>query len=716
MKLIGTLILPSEELLFLLNVITVVVVASGATLLASLVWGRKSVPLRHGLLVCGLVVVLLAPLITWMAQRTNLGWTYVSHQEMPIHTPSSEPIPDAASVAVGLAEDPPIDLLLIEPAGEPEAEIDLSVETAVEPVPVAASQSESVSHVLPIPVQVPWMRLIGTALAILWGIGSALCLLVLLVGMGRVRAFRRRLSQRGSSGLDASAVRAAHRVGLAKPPRVYVSSRVTSPMVIGLFRPVIVVPVGMEDQCTPAQLEDALVHECAHVARRDQFLGLAQRLASALFWWWPLVHALNSRLSNSREELCDNYVLQGEGDGFRFAELLVTLAETAVTRQSLPTAVGMFGNSHRLEGRIRRLLNKEVNTMTRINRSTLILVLAFGFAITALASFANAGTAKQTTSTDLTPTPVSAKTHVGEDLIAQAPTAKPEGEEGKKPGVKKPALSPLRELYRKRGSLHTALFKARQRVLKSKELAEMQKKIDEANKAYTVEGDKLQKAAKAEEEKAMESLEQVKAKRVSASPELTKAQQEAVKLEKQKADAEYRMALAQFKLTHPTSPYRKAIAKNENIDKLRREMYRNKEARKAYNEAVAKAMKTVPGGEEVLSDLAKAKEEIATINKALSGAKLKLYRAFRSRDDKELRAAQDKYNAARRDAMMVNTRKEMRELGKARMTARDALWKKREELLKTDKEMVDLQKQIKEVDEQIKELRAKSAPKKPEGS
>ena len=56
-------------------------------------------------------------------------------------------------------------------------------------------------------------------------------------------------------------------------------------------------------------MRDIVLHEVAHVIRRDQAILLLQRVVAAVYWLNPLVHLLNRQLARAREQICDNYVL-----------------------------------------------------------------------------------------------------------------------------------------------------------------------------------------------------------------------------------------------------------------------------------------------------------------------------------------------------------------------------------------------------------------------
>ncbi len=73
-------------------------------------------------------------------------------------------------------------------------------------------------------------------------------------------------------------------------PPIVVSPDVACPVVAGLVRPTVVLPVAFVAQAETTQLADVLIHECAHALRHDTWIGLAQRLVQLAFWPHPLNH------------------------------------------------------------------------------------------------------------------------------------------------------------------------------------------------------------------------------------------------------------------------------------------------------------------------------------------------------------------------------------------------------------------------------------------
>ncbi len=140
------------------------------------------------------------------------------------------------------------------------------------------------------------------------------------------------------------------------------------PMVIGIWRPTIVLPEPAPATWAQPQWEAVLLHEAAHIARGDHWAVLAQRTAVMLFWWCPLVYVLARRLNELRENICDDCALQGTCDHIAYAELLVESAEQFLRLTADPAPLGLLDSARRgLEARVTRLLAKERSTMTRLS-------------------------------------------------------------------------------------------------------------------------------------------------------------------------------------------------------------------------------------------------------------------------------------------------------------------------------------------------------------
>jgi beta-lactamase regulating signal transducer with metallopeptidase domain len=157
------------------------------------------------------------------------------------------------------------------------------------------------------------------------------------------------------SGVTAELAAVARAHG-ARAPRVRQSARTTSPVVAGAFRPVILVPVNFATR-PEDELRAALLHELAHVIRRDYAVNLASEIAALPLCWHPALHAIKAEVRRSRELVCDAMASAAMRSESVYAESLVALAKSLEISPSrgASVVVGLFGKSL-LEERLMHLI------------------------------------------------------------------------------------------------------------------------------------------------------------------------------------------------------------------------------------------------------------------------------------------------------------------------------------------------------------------------
>ena len=100
---------------------------------------------------------------------------------------------------------------------------------------------------------------------------------------------------------------------------------------MGIFRPTLLLPQGIESHLTPLQLEAVLQHEMAHIHRRDNLTGLIHRAVEVLFWFHPLVWWIGARLVEARERACDEAVLRSGIEPEAYGEGILKICELYLT-------------------------------------------------------------------------------------------------------------------------------------------------------------------------------------------------------------------------------------------------------------------------------------------------------------------------------------------------------------------------------------------------
>jgi beta-lactamase regulating signal transducer with metallopeptidase domain len=161
------------------------------------------------------------------------------------------------------------------------------------------------------------------ALAAVWLAGS------IVVGVRALVAHRGALAAARAAAAapaEAQALLARLAAGVrVRAPRLVVGDAAVGPHVVGALRPVIVVPPALLEE--PALLRPALLHELAHIRRRDALGRFVQVMARAAFWFFPVVRLASKRLELAREAACDAWALEaGEISRPAYARLLVQMA------------------------------------------------------------------------------------------------------------------------------------------------------------------------------------------------------------------------------------------------------------------------------------------------------------------------------------------------------------------------------------------------------
>ena len=119
----------------------------------------------------------------------------------------------------------------------------------------------------------------------------------------------------------------AEQLHLTKLPEVSFSERVNSPVITGLFHPVLLLP-ERANEWSSETLKMVMLHELGHVQRRDLWTSLAGQIACALHWFNPLVWMLRRRLTNECEYACDAHVISCGAHPVNYINALCDVAES----------------------------------------------------------------------------------------------------------------------------------------------------------------------------------------------------------------------------------------------------------------------------------------------------------------------------------------------------------------------------------------------------
>jgi bla regulator protein blaR1 len=171
--------------------------------------------------------------------------------------------------------------------------------------------------------------------------------------------------------------RGAEPAGMFRGVRLLRSKRMRDeriePGVFGLWRQSILIPQGIEEHLTPAQLQAVLAHEWQHARRRDNLTAWLHVIVQALFWFHPLVWIVGRRLADEREMACDQGVLKS-ADPDDYAEAILTVCKFYFS-PSHSHATGI--TSANLKARIEAIVkNEKPREMTKVRRWALAATVA----------------------------------------------------------------------------------------------------------------------------------------------------------------------------------------------------------------------------------------------------------------------------------------------------------------------------------------------------
>jgi len=152
--------------------------------------------------------------------------------------------------------------------------------------------------------------------------------------------------------------RLSQRIGVTRAVRVIEAARVDVPAVVGVLRPIVLVPIALLNDLAPQQVEAILAHELAHLRRHDYLVNLIQSAVETVLFYHPATWWISRTIRRERENCCDDIAARVCGDDRAYAGALAALeARRAPGSLHLaPAATGNGGGGGDLLDRVRRVL------------------------------------------------------------------------------------------------------------------------------------------------------------------------------------------------------------------------------------------------------------------------------------------------------------------------------------------------------------------------
>lgn len=151
------------------------------------------------------------------------------------------------------------------------------------------------------------------------------------------------------------------------------SQLVRIPMVVGYFKPVILIPTEMLTGIPTEQIESIIAHELAHIKRNDYIINVLLSIIETVFFFHPAVWYLSNKIRDERENCCDDIALSVINDSLAYAKALVSIQELTLNKHY--SAVAFSGRKKHLLNRIKRMIMKPKSKSNRTDKIIASLVI-----------------------------------------------------------------------------------------------------------------------------------------------------------------------------------------------------------------------------------------------------------------------------------------------------------------------------------------------------
>jgi len=181
----------------------------------------------------------------------------------------------------------------------------------------------------------------------------------------------------------------AKKLGIKQIIGIAESNLTKVPLVIGHLKPLILIPVGLLTAIQPKQLEAIIIHELAHIYRRDYLVNILQSFMEIMFFFNPAVLWLSALIRTERENCCDDIAIKETSSKINYISALVSCQEYQLAAPDFAMA---FSKKGELKNRVQRLVYNSNQSLNKLEKSILALcIVAVGFGLLAFSNVKKIG-------------------------------------------------------------------------------------------------------------------------------------------------------------------------------------------------------------------------------------------------------------------------------------------------------------------------------------
>jgi bla regulator protein BlaR1 len=166
-------------------------------------------------------------------------------------------------------------------------------------------------------------------------------------------------------------------LGINTAVQLKLSSETSVPMVIGIFKPVIIFPLALFNNLSNSEAEAILLHELAHIRRQDFLVNVLQRFTEIIFFFNPPIRWVSELIRRERENCCDDMAIAVTRDKKQYIYALVAFQEHHLNQQEGRLLTAFPGDGQQVFNRVNRILtnhNKSLNKMEKVLLASAIFV------------------------------------------------------------------------------------------------------------------------------------------------------------------------------------------------------------------------------------------------------------------------------------------------------------------------------------------------------
>jgi beta-lactamase regulating signal transducer with metallopeptidase domain len=246
----------------------------------------------------------------------------------------------------------------------------------------SASSANTASSAITVPVS--W----ALCLFVIWAVGASVALLRVGVGLWQLRKLRASCPAIDAARIDPVLRATLQNFQAIRSVELRQSDRLQIPTAIGFLKPAVVLPTWAMQDLSTEELNAILIHELAHLRRRDDWTNLAQQIVKALLFFHPAVWWIEGKLALEREMACDDAVLAETANPRGYAQCLISMAEKSFLRRTVALAQAAVNRVHQTSLRVSQILDANRSRATRVWKPALYCVAAFF--VTCLVSLSHA--------------------------------------------------------------------------------------------------------------------------------------------------------------------------------------------------------------------------------------------------------------------------------------------------------------------------------------